>query len=687
MPPSGRAGSAGTGVCAAGPNRIDSQRTRERLQARRHRPRLGARPADDRRLHAARRAPARLRRRASPAGGRRRACPESLLVARPAGVRLRLPTDDLLHGEDRGPPGAGARAAHPRLRHLLRAPRRVRPGGGADDAPHRHGRKGARPLRRGHAPGERRARRGEAGRGDGRASGGGRGRARRCERHAALAARELPARFRRLGRARALRRLAAEREGLPRGVAGDRAADPRALRLPRGRPGARAARRRRPAAMSDAAAEPPLIGTVAIVGFPNVGKSRLVNRLTESRAAVVHETPGVTRDRKELVCEWAGKRFVLIDTGGVDVADPSPLTRSIAAHAREAVEEADLVVFMTDARAGVTPGDEEIAAILRAARKPVLLVANKIDDPARDDEALAFHRLGLGDPIPLSALHGHGTGDLLDRIVELLPGTAPDVPGEEAIRVAILGRPNVGKSSLLTALLGRERAIVSEVPGTTRDAIDTALRRDDRTFVLVDTAGLRRKRRHRQGIEYYSELRALQAAERADVALVLVDSSEGVVEGDLSVADVARKAACATLVVLSKWDVSQVRIEEVRPQLERRLRQRPPLIAVSAHTGRGVGRLLDEVERLFERYAGRIPTAELNRALRELREARQPPSRNGKRLNLLYGAQVRTRPPRFRIHVSDPRLVTRDYGYWIENELRRRFDLEGLPVSIDFVQR
>src|SRR5437588_8064061 len=328
-----------------------------------------------------------------------------------------------------------------------------------------------------------------------------------------------------------------------------------------------------------------------------------------------------------------------------------------------------------------------MAPTRRAARRPVLLVANKIDDPARDAEAFEFHRLGLGDPIPLSAVHGHGTGDLLDRIVELLPGTAPDAPGEDAIRVAILGRPNVGKSSLLNALLGRDRVIVSEVPGTTRDAIDTVLRREDRTFVLVDTAGLRRKRKHRQGIEYYSELRALQAAERADVALVLVDSSEGVVEGDLAVADIARKADCATLVVLSKWDMSKIRIEEVRPQLERRLRQRPPLIAVSARTGRGVGRLLDEVERLFERYAGRIATAELNRALRELREARQPPSRNGKRLNLLYGAQVRTRPPRFRVHVNDPRLVTRDYGYWIENELRRRFELQGVPVSIDFVPR
>jgi GTP-binding protein len=447
-------------------------------------------------------------------------------------------------------------------------------------------------------------------------------------------------------------------------------------------------RRRAPrAAHEEAPPEPPLIGTVAIVGFPNVGKSTLVNRLTESRAAVVHETPGVTRDRKELLCEWAGQRFVLIDTGGVDIVDRSPITRSIAVQAREAIAEADVVVFMTDARAGVTPGDEEIAEILRAARKPVLLVANKIDDPRRDDEALEFHRLGLGDPIPISALHGHGTGDLLDRIVELLPGSGPDVPGDEAIRVAILGRPNVGKSSLLNALLGRERVIVSDVPGTTRDAIDTVLRRDDRTFVLVDTAGLRRKRRHRQGIAYYSELRAVRAAERADVALVLVDSSEGVVEGDLAVADVARKAGCATLVVLSKWDVSKVQIEDVRRELGRRLRQRPPLIAVSAVTGRGIGRLLDEVERLFERYAGRVSTAELNRVLRELREARQPPSRNGKRLNLLYGSQVQSRPPRFRLHVNDPRLVTRDYGYWVENELRRRFDLEGVPVSIDFVQR
>ncbi|HSL63163.1 MAG TPA: ribosome biogenesis GTPase Der [Gaiellaceae bacterium] len=454
-------------------------------------------------------------------------------------------------------------------------------------------------------------------------------------------------------------------------------------------------RERREAAGAGAAAgvaeEPPeLLGTVAIVGFPNVGKSTLVNRLTATRTAVVHEVPGVTRDRKELVCEWGRRRFVLVDTGGVDLADPSAITRQIAEQARAAVAQADLVLFLVDAKAGVTPGDEEIAELLRRARKPVLLVANKVDDPARDADALEFHRLGLGDPVPISSLHGHGTGDLLDEVVARLEELAPERPadvGADAIRVAILGRPNVGKSSLLNRLLGQERVIVSEVPGTTRDPIDTVLRRDETTFVLVDTAGMRRKRRHRQGIEYWSELRTIEAAERADVALVLVDASAGITEGDLAVADAARKAQCSTLVVLSKWDVTEHRLEELKPQLDRRLRQRPPVIAVSANTGRGIERLLDGVEALFAKHASRVSTGELNRFLRELREARQPPGRGGRRLNLLYGAQVQARPPRFRFHVNDPGLVTRDYGYWVENQMRSRFGLEGVPVSIDFVRR
>ncbi|MDE3024828.1 MAG: ribosome biogenesis GTPase Der [Acidobacteriota bacterium] len=434
----------------------------------------------------------------------------------------------------------------------------------------------------------------------------------------------------------------------------------------------------------------PILGTVAIVGFPNVGKSTLVNRLTGTRAAVVHETAGVTRDRKELVTEWNGKHFLVVDTGGVDVAGADPITRSIGVQAREAVAEADLVLFVVDAQIGITPGDEEVAQILRESRKPILVLANKIDDPRQDALAFELHRLGLGDPIPISALHGHGAGDLLDEIVRYLEShgapSRPELP-EDAIRVAIIGRPNVGKSSLVNALLGRERVIVSEIPGTTRDAIDTILKRGERTFVLVDTAGLRRKRRHRQGIEYYSELRALEAAERADVALVLIDASQGVVEQDLTVADVARKAGCATLVVLSKWDATEVKIEDVRGHLRRRLRQRPPFIAVSAQTGRGLERLLDTVAELFDRDTKRIPTPVLNNALAELRERRQPPSRNGRRLNLLYATQTETRPPRFRIFVNDPALVTRDYGYWVENELRERFDMDGVPVSIDFVRR
>ncbi len=263
---------------------------------------------------------------------------------------------------------------------------------------------------------------------------------------------------------------------------------------------------------------------------------------------------------------------------------------------------------------------------------------------------------------------------------------AADLPDTRA-EVAVVGRPNVGKSSLVNAILGVERVIVSEVPGTTRDAIDTLLEHGGRTFVLVDTAGLRRKRKQRQGIEYYSELRALEAAERADVALVLIDASEGIVDQDLAVADVARKAGCSTLVVLSKWDETAITIEDVRPRIESRLRQRPPLIAVSAKTGRGLDRLLEYTARLFDKHTARIPTPALNNALAELRQARQPPSRRGKRLNLLYGTQVEARPPRFRLFVNDPGLVTRDYGYWVENQLRERFGLDGVPVVIDFVRR
>ena len=431
----------------------------------------------------------------------------------------------------------------------------------------------------------------------------------------------------------------------------------------------------------------PLLGTVAIVGFPNVGKSTLINRLTQSRAAVVHDMPGVTRDRKELICEWVGHRFRIVDTGGVDIASDDPIVQGVARQAKAAIYEADLVLFVVDARHGITPGDEELAAIIRVSKKPVILIANKIDDPKKDLLALEFHRLGIGEPYPLSALHGHGTGDLLDLVISHLPGNAGMEVGDEALRVALRGRPNVGKSSRLNALVGGDRVLVSEIPGTTRDSIDTVMTRGDKTFILVDTAGLRRKRHQRQGVDYYSELRALQAAHRADVALVLIDASEGLVDQDLTVADEARKAMCSTLVVLSKWDINDMDMEMIRPEITTRLRQRPPVVAISAKSGRGLQKLLDRVEELGLKHRYRIPTPELNRFLKELSAMRQAPSRGQKRLNLLYGVQIQTRPPRIRIFVNDPSLVTRDYGYWVENQFRERFALQGVPVSIDFVGR
>lgn len=432
-----------------------------------------------------------------------------------------------------------------------------------------------------------------------------------------------------------------------------------------------------------------ILGSVAVVGFPNAGKSTLINRLTGSRRTVVDEAPGVTRDRNEVVCEWAGDAFLLVDTGGVDAGDETPMQAAVADQARQAVAEADVVLLVIDARAGLAAGDEEIAAILRRSGRPVVVVADKLDDGGHEQAALELHSLGLGDPVPISALHGRGSGDLLDLVVLKLRehGQERVLEPSDHIRVAILGRPNVGKSSLLNAILGRPRVIVSPVPGTTRDPIDTSFVRGDDHFQLVDTAGLRRKRRHRQGIEFYSEVRTMEAAERADVALVLIDAGEGVTEGDLAVADVARKAGCATLVVLSKWDISTVTVDDVADRLGGKLRQRPAMVTTSSLTGRNIDRMLDTVTELFRSYNSRIGTGQLNRVIAEINAGREPPRRGRKRLNLLYGTQFQVRPPRFRLFVNDRTLVTRDYAYYVENQLRARLGLEGVPVIIDFVSR
>ncbi len=426
---------------------------------------------------------------------------------------------------------------------------------------------------------------------------------------------------------------------------------------------------------------------IAIVGFPNVGKSTLANRLAGGREAIVHPEPGVTRDRKQLECEWNGVRFDLVDTGGIDLAAEDSLSAAVQAQAREAIAEADAIVMVTDGRAGLRPGDAELADLLRRADVPVVVVVNKLDQPADESAAAEFHGLGLGEPLPVSAAHGHGTGDLLDRLAELAAGVEVEHEPEGEVRVAVIGRPNVGKSSLVNRFLGVERVIVSEQAGTTRDAIDTRLELDGRPVVLIDTAGLRRRTKVAGTVAYYAQLRSERAARRADVAIVVCDASEGVTSEDLRVAELAMHEGCATLVALNKWDVSRTDLEDARARLDKRLRLRPPVIVCSAKTGRGVPDLLRSALSLADRRADRIPTPELNRFVADLVAERPPPSRRGRRLRLYYAAQVGRRPPRFAIQVNDRRLIAREWAFHLENRLRATYGLEGVPLVIDYVPR
>jgi len=429
---------------------------------------------------------------------------------------------------------------------------------------------------------------------------------------------------------------------------------------------------------------------VAVVGYPNVGKSSLVNRLAQTREAVVHERPGITRDRKELPAEWNGRAFTLVDTGGVDLSEHDALSGSIREQARAALGEADLALFVVDARAGLRPGDEEVADLLRRATLPVILAANKCDGVSDIPLAAEFHRLGFGDPVPVSAVHGLGTGDLLDRVAAELP-PEEEARGEEegTVRLALIGRPNVGKSSLVNRFLGHDRVIVSDRAGTTRDAIDARLEAEGRTFILVDTAGIRRQAKVAgNDVEYYTTLRSREAAERADVALVVCDAQDGVTSQDLRVAELAMNAGCATALVLNKWDVAKdPDLAFERARVARKQRLRPRVLTASAKTGRHVGRLLVEAAALAERRGHRIPTSELNRFLADIAQARQPPAKQGHRLKLIYMAQIGMRPPRFAIQVNSRTRVTRDYAYFIENRLRRRFAMDGVPLIIDFNER
>jgi GTPase len=429
---------------------------------------------------------------------------------------------------------------------------------------------------------------------------------------------------------------------------------------------------------------------VAVVGYPNVGKSALVNRLAGSREAVVHERPGVTRDRKELPAEWNGRTFTLVDTGGVDLEDRDELAESIRDQTRAAMADAAVVVLVVDARAGLRPGDQDLADMLRRSHLPTLVAANKCDGSRDVPLAADFHTLGLGEPIPVSALHGLGTGDLLDEIVARLPEEEADESREDVVRLAVIGRPNVGKSLLVNRFLGRERVIVSPDAGTTRDAIDERLVVDGRPVVLVDTAGMRRQSKVAgEDVEYYTALRSRRAAERADVALVVCDAQEGVTAQDLRIAELAMTSGCATLLVLNKWDLAgdEFDLDHERARVNSKLRLRPRVLTASARTGRHVDRLLAESLALADRRRGRIPTPELNRFLADVVAARQPPQRQGRRLKLLYMAQTGTAPPRLTIQVNSRKLIVRDWAYFLENRLRERYRLEGVPLVIDFVER
>ena len=440
--------------------------------------------------------------------------------------------------------------------------------------------------------------------------------------------------------------------------------------------------------------------TVVVVGSPNAGKSTLVNRLSGSRAAVVHETPGVTRDRKDLDVEWRGCHVRLIDTGGYDSAEDSPLAAPIREQIGAALASADLVLFVVDGRAGAVADDHEIAQVLRRARVPVIVLANKLDDPAAHP-AVDLYQLGLGEPVPISAVHGLGIGDLLDTVLEIAgegrDAGAADVEADEGgeeggprppvpVPVAIVGRPNAGKSSLFNAIAGEPRVIVSEVAGTTRDAIDTVVETRHGAFRFIDTAGMR-KAAKMSGVEYYSYLRSLQSLDRAHVAVVVLDATLGFGELDVQVAVEATHRHCATVLAVNKTDIAELDLDEVRGIAGRKLRQRPAAVPVSARTHAGVASLLEMVALLDTRYTAHIATAELNRALAALTAERPLPAKRGRRLKMYYAAQFGTSPPRIAIEINDRALVTRDYGYFVENRLRARFSLEGVPLIIDFKGR
>lgn len=424
---------------------------------------------------------------------------------------------------------------------------------------------------------------------------------------------------------------------------------------------------------------------VAIVGRPNVGKSTFFNRIVGQRISIVEDTPGVTRDRLYADAEWCGHSFTLIDTGGLEIKSEDVMWSHIRAQAQIAVETADVIVFMLDGKTGLTHEDYEVAAYLRKSRKPILLVVNKLDN---NEQHLLydFYELGLGEPIGISAGQAKGLGDVLDEIVKLT-GKYETEEKEEALKIAVVGKPNAGKSSLVNKLLGYDRVIVSDIAGTTRDAIDTRIKIGDKEYILIDTAGIRRKRSVEEDLEQYSVMRSLGAVRRADVCLIVIDSSEELSEQDVKIAGYVHEQGKPSVVVMNKWDVVEkdtYTIKKYNRKLKEELKFMDYFIPtyVSAKTGKRVDNLIKLAERAYENASRRISTGLLNDVLREAILTNEPPSKNGKRLKIYYVTEVSANPPTFVIFVNDDTLMHFSYRRYLENALRRSFDFEGTPIRL-----
>jgi len=425
---------------------------------------------------------------------------------------------------------------------------------------------------------------------------------------------------------------------------------------------------------------------VAIVGRPNVGKSTLFNRIIGERVAIVDDAPGITRDRLYADGEWLSHTFTLIDTGGLDPDSDDFITRHIFRQVEVAIESADVVLFLTDIKTGVMEADRQVADLLRKAKKPVVLVVNKVDVPTRDNHELyEFYELGIGDPVPISAGQALGLGDMLDEIAEHFPTEKEAGEDDDKIRVAIVGKPNVGKSSLINKILGEDRLIVSPVPGTTRDAVDTFFTRNDKEFLLIDTAGLRRKSKIKENIERYSIVRTLAAVERCDVCVLLVDAEEGITEQDTKIAGIAHERGRAAIVAVNKWDKiekTDKTMKEFTIKLETELSYMPyaPKLFISALTGQRIHKLFDLIYTVYENHALRVATGILNEVILEATAMHAPPTDKGKTLRVYYATQVSVKPPTFILFVNDSKLMHFSYQRYIENKIREAFGFAGTPV-------